>query len=99
MPNVQAQVPTESLLNAIPYRNVGPYRTGAWTVGVAVPAAPAHAHRSIIYAALRSGGVWKSDDGGTTFLPVLDAEKIYSMGAIAVAPSDANIVWAGTGDH
>lgn len=99
MPSMQAQVPTESLLNEVPYRNVGPYRTGAWTVGVAVPAAPAHAHRSVIYAALRSGGVWKSDNGGTTFVPVLDSEKIYSMGAIAVAPSNANIVWAGTGDN
>ena len=57
-PSVQAQVPTESLLNAIPYRNVGPYRTGAWTVGVAVPTAPAYAHRSVIYAGLRGGGVW-----------------------------------------
>jgi len=96
---MQAQVPSTSLLNEIPYRNLGPYRTGAWTVGVAVPATPAHAHRSTIYAALRSGGVWKSDDGGTTFAPVLDAEKVYSMGAIAVAPSNENIVWAGTGDN
>lgn len=98
-PNTHAQIPSESLLKQIPYRDLGPYRTGAWTVGVAVPATSAHAHRSTIYAALRSGGVWKSDDGGTTFAPVLDAEKIYSMGAIAVAPSNENIIWAGTGDN
>jgi photosystem II stability/assembly factor-like uncharacterized protein len=101
--NAQARTGTigfnEHLFSGFTYRNLGPYRTGAWTVGVAVPSAPAHEHQSIIYAALRSGGVWKSSDGGVSFAPVLDAQKVYSMGAIAVAPSDDNIVWAGTGDN
>jgi photosystem II stability/assembly factor-like uncharacterized protein len=94
-----AQTLTESLLNGLTYRNLGPFRAGAWTVAVAVPESPAKAHRSVIYAALRTGGVWKSSNGGVTFEPVFDNQKIYSMGAIAVAPSDENVVWAGTGDN
>jgi photosystem II stability/assembly factor-like uncharacterized protein len=94
-----AQTFNEALLNGLTYRNLGPYKTGAWTVGVAIPETPARAHRDVIYAALRSGGVWKSSNGGVTFEPVLDSQNIYSMGAIAVAPSDENVVWAGTGDN
>ena len=44
--NTYAQISSDSLLKQIPYRELGPYRTGAWTVGVAVPATPVHAHRS-----------------------------------------------------
>lgn len=93
------QLFNESLLNGLTYRNMGPYRAGAWAVAVAVPETPPKAHRSVIYAALRSGGVWKSSNGGVTFEPVMDSQNIYSMGAIAVAPSDENVVWAGTGDN
>jgi photosystem II stability/assembly factor-like uncharacterized protein len=94
-----AQLFNETLLNGLTYRNLGPYRAGAWTIGVAIPEAPAKSHRNTIYAALRTGGVWKSSNGGVTFEPVMDSQSIYSMGAIAVAPSDENVVWAGTGDN
>jgi photosystem II stability/assembly factor-like uncharacterized protein len=93
------QLFNETLLNGLTYRNMGPYRAGAWAVGMAIPETPAKAHRTTIYAALRSGGVWKSSNGGVTFEPVLDSQNIYSMGAIAVAPSNENVVWVGTGDN
>ncbi len=89
----------EGLLSGLTYRNIGPYRAGAWTVAVAIPETPAKAHRDTIYAALRSGGVWKSSNGGVTFEAILDSKDIYSMGAIAVAPSNENVVWVGTGDN
>src|SRR5579871_6267755 len=98
-PPLPSQVVDEALLNGLTYRNLGPFKTGAWTIGVAVPESPAKAHRTVLYAALRSGGVWKSSNGGVTFEPVLDGQSIYSMGAISVAPSDENVVWAGTGDN
>jgi photosystem II stability/assembly factor-like uncharacterized protein len=98
-----AQTPTErfseSLLNGLTYRNLGPFRVGSWTVGVAVPETPAKAHQKVIYAGLRTGGVWKSSNGGTTFESVFDSQNIYSIGAITVAPSDENVVWVGTGDN
>lgn len=97
----QAPAPlfNEPLLSGLTYRNMGPYRAGAWAVGIAIPEKPTKAHRNVIYAALRTGGVWKSSNGGVTFEPVMDSQDIYSMGAIAVAPSDENVVWVGTGDN
>ena len=94
-----AQALDPALLNALPYRNLGPFRAGSWVVAAAIPETPPKAHRDTIYAALRTGGVWKSSNGGVTFEPVLDAHDVYSIGAIAVAPSDENVVWVGTGDN
>ncbi len=50
------------------------------------------------YAGAASGGVWKTTDGGIHWSPVFDDEPVQSIGALAVAPSDANVVWAGTGE-
>lgn len=50
------------------------------------------------YAGAASGGIWKSGDGGIHWRPIFDAEPAQSIGALAVAASDANIVWAGTGE-
>ncbi len=50
------------------------------------------------YAGAASGGVWKSTDGAKTFVPVSDSIGVAAIGALAVAPSDPNIVWAGTGE-
>src|SRR6185437_14641329 len=49
------------------------------------------------YAGAASGGVFKSTDGGTRWTPVFDQEPASAIGALAVAPSDPNVVWAGTG--
>ncbi len=87
------------VLNAFPYRNLGPWRAGAWVSAVAVPEAPAAAHRRTIFAGARTGGVWRTVNNGTTWEPVTDAAGIASVGALAVAPSDANVVWVGTGDN
>jgi len=53
---------------------------------------------STYYAGAASGGVWKTTDGGKTFEPVFDKEPVQAIGALAVAPSDPNVVWAGTGE-
>ncbi|HZP47428.1 MAG TPA: hypothetical protein VFB07_02755 [Vicinamibacterales bacterium] len=50
------------------------------------------------YAGAASGGVWKTTDGGIRWNPVSDAMPVAAIGALAVAPSDASIVWAGTGE-
>src|SRR5580692_3165442 len=87
------------ILNAFQYRNLGPWRTGAWVAALAVPESPAQAHRHTMYAGARTGGVWRTTNNGTTWEPVTDAAGISSVGAVAVAPSDANVVWVGTGDN
>ena len=50
------------------------------------------------YLGAASGGVWKTSDGARTFTPVFDAQSSQAIGALAVAPSNPNIVWAGTGE-
>src|SRR5580658_9357823 len=87
------------ILNAFQYRNLGPWRTGAWVTSLAVPEAPASAHRHTMFAGSRNGGVWRTTNSGTTWEPVTDSVGVTSVGAVAVAPSDANVVWVGTGDN
>jgi photosystem II stability/assembly factor-like uncharacterized protein len=53
---------------------------------------------STYYAGAASGGIWKSTDGGNRWAPVFDDQPVAAIGALAVAPSDPNTVWAGTGE-
>ena len=50
------------------------------------------------YAGAASGGIWKTTDAGIHWTPIFDGEDVSSVGALAVAPSNPNIVWAGTGE-
>ena len=50
------------------------------------------------YVGAASGGIWKTIDGGTNWAPIFDGQPVQSIGSLAVAPSDPNIVWAGTGE-
>lgn len=87
------------LLKTFQYRNLGPWRTGAWVSALAVPETPPKAHRLVMFAGARTGGVWRTTNAGTTWEPVTDSVGIASVGAVAAAPSDANVVWVGTGDN
>src|SRR6266581_8638373 len=51
-----------------------------------------------LFVAAASGGVWKSDDGGTRFRPVFDEQPVQSIGALALDPKDSKFVWVGTGE-
>src|SRR5919205_666939 len=51
------------------------------------------------YVAAATGGIWKTTNAGTTFRPVFDVGRVSSMGDLAIAPSDTNQVWAGTGEE
>jgi len=95
------QVPdrfTEDLLKSFTYRALGPYRAGSWVTSFAVPAIPARDHLYTLYVGTRNGGVWKTVNNGTTFEPIFDAQPKLSIGDVAVAPSDPNVVWVGTGE-
>ena len=88
----------QELLDSLEFRNLGPFRAGGWVSDVAVPDSPQSAHEKVLYVGARSGGVWKSVNAGTTFEPASDSIGIASVGALAVAPSNADIVWLGSGD-
>ncbi|HEY7893888.1 MAG TPA: hypothetical protein VIC24_03225 [Gemmatimonadaceae bacterium] len=76
------------------WRNVGPLRAGRIASVTGAIGQP-----GVFYAGLPEGGIWKTTSAGTTWFPVFDSIKsVAAVGAIGVAPSDANIVYAGTGD-
>src|SRR5688500_4323720 len=87
----------ESVTRALQFRNIGPFRTSAWVTEIAVPEAPAREHLYTVYAATRSGGLWKTANNGITWDPVSDSVEVAAVGAVTVAPSNSNIVWMGTG--
>src|SRR5438067_116760 len=53
---------------------------------------------SVYYAGAASGGIWKTTDGGIHWLPIFDSQQVSSVGALAVAQANPNVVWAGTGE-
>ncbi len=89
----------DDVLNALSFRNIGAFRTGAWVTAIAVPEAPTHDHLYTIYAATRSGGLWKTSNNGISWDPISDSVDAAAVGAVALAPSNPDIVWMGTGDQ
>ncbi len=89
---------TEDKLAGFTYRALGPYRAGSWIADIAVPEAPLKSHLYTFYVAVRYGGVWKTTNNGTTFQPVFDGQDVTGIGCLAIAPSNENVVWVGTGD-
>ena len=98
LPARQAALPDE-VLGALSFRNIGPFRTAAWVTEIAVPETPSRDHLYTIYAATRSGGLWKTTNNGTTWDVISDSVDVAAVGAVAVAPSNPDIVWMGTGDQ
>ncbi len=88
----QAPEITPETLSALQYRYIGPPGNRTSAV-VGVPGDP-----MVYYIGASSGGVFKSVDGGLNWDPVFDDMPAQSIGAIAIAPSDPNVVWVGTGE-
>src|SRR4029078_13420806 len=83
----------EKLFNGMRWRQVGPFRGGGALGIEGVVGEP-----ETYYFGAVAGGVWKTIDGGANWTPLFDKQPISSIGAIAVAPSDHNVIYAGTGE-
>src|SRR4029077_16652700 len=75
------------------WRMIGPQRGGRPHAGAGVPA-----QEHVFYIGAVNGGVWKTQDAGRTWQPIFDSEPTQSIGAIAVAPSDPNVLYVGSGE-
>ena len=83
----------ETAYQELHWRMVGPFRGGRTRAAAGVASQP-----SVFYVAQVNGGVWKTDDYGRTWRPIFDDQPTQSIGAIAVAPSDPNIIYVGSGE-
>src|SRR5262249_29744398 len=83
-----------NFLDRLIARPIGPATMGGRVADLAV----VESRPGTIYVASASGGLWKTINNGTTFTPVFEKEHTVSIGAVAVAPSNPDVVWVGTGE-
>ena len=83
---------TPDLYTALPWRFIGP-EGNRFSAAVGIPGDP-----NTYYVGAASGGVYKTTDGGVNWTALFDAQPVQSIGSLAVAKSDPNVVWAGTGE-
>src|SRR6267143_3090292 len=92
VPGRAQQIP-ENTYQDLRWRMIGPFRGGRTRAAAGVLTQP-----NVFYIGQVNGGVWKSDDYGRTWAPVFDHESTQSIGAIAVAPSNPNIIYVASGE-
>jgi len=80
--------------SAMQWRLVGPHRAGRVTAVAGIPGDAA-----TYYFGTPGGGVWKSINGGRVWTPIFDEARVASIGALALAPSNPNVVYVGTGEE
>jgi photosystem II stability/assembly factor-like uncharacterized protein len=88
-----AQQYDQKLFSEMRWRCIGPFRGGRTVAITGVPHEP-----NVFYIAAVNGGVWKTTDTGNTWEPIFDAQDTGSVGAIAVAASDPNVIYVGSGE-
>src|SRR6266700_1860980 len=83
----------EDTFRELRWRSVGPYRGGRTKAAAGVPGKP-----GLFYVGAVNGGVWRTDDFGRTWTPIFDDQPTGSIGAIAVAPSNPDVIYVGSGE-
>ena len=84
---------TPELYSGLRWRMIGPFRGGRTVAAAGIASQP-----NVFYVAATNGGVWKTDDAGRTWNPIFDLQPTGSVGALVIAPSNPNIIYAGSGE-
>jgi photosystem II stability/assembly factor-like uncharacterized protein len=92
---VRAQQLDSTLISAFRWRPVGPANMGGRITDIEGLPSPS----KTFYVVAAAGGVWKTTNAGTTFRPIFDHERTASNGDLAIAPSDSNVLYLGTGEE
>ncbi|MEO7086698.1 MAG: hypothetical protein ABI442_03515, partial [Gemmatimonadaceae bacterium] len=90
----QAQLLDTTVTGAFRWRNIGPANFNGRVSDVQGIPGPS----KTLYIAAAGGGIWKTTNSGITWRPMFDDKDVAAFGMLAIAPSDTNIVWAGTGE-
>jgi photosystem II stability/assembly factor-like uncharacterized protein len=93
-PSPAPPAPPDTALEGLAFRNIGPALMGGRIDDFAVQ----EDDPSTFYVATASGGLWKTQNGGTTFEPIFDDQPVSSIGDVTLAPSDPSILYVGTGE-
>ena len=93
--NLNAQKERQNLFNGLKFRNIGPAMTSGRIADIAIHPE----NENIWYVAVGSGGVWKTENSGTTWDPIFDDEKVYSIGCVTIDPNKPSTIWVGTGEN
>nr|MDQ6931022.1 glycoside hydrolase [Candidatus Eremiobacteraeota bacterium] len=88
-----AQPVEPATFNALHWRSIGPFRGGRTVAISGVPR-----QQNVFYMAPTNGGVWMTDDFGRTWTPIFDSQPTQSVGSLAVAPSDPQTIYVGSGE-
>jgi photosystem II stability/assembly factor-like uncharacterized protein len=90
---VSAQSFDPSLYQDLRWRMIGPFRAGRTVAIAGIPDQP-----NVFYMAPNNGGVWKTTDAGRTWTPIFDDQPTGSIGALAIAPSNPDVIYVGSGE-
>ena len=93
--SLTAQQIDSKTFNGLKLRNIGP----AFTSGRIADIAIHPKNENVWYVAVGSGGVWKTTNSGTTWKPIFDKQKSFSIGAITIDPNNPHTIWVGTGEN
>lgn len=92
---LHAQEKSKNPFNGLEFRNIGPAMTSGRIADIAIHPE----NENVWYVAVGSGGVWKTTNSGTTWKPLFDKEKVYSIGSITIDPNNPHTIWVGTGEN